>query len=310
MTRIIFMGTPDFSLPSLKLLLEKTSYEIIVYTRPAKPPGRGLEIEPSSVELFAKEKNIPLHTPLNLKDEATANTIKKLSPDYIITCAYGLFLPKTILQIPKKACINIHPSLLPKYRGAAPINWTLINGDKETGVTTMYMDEGMDTGDILFQKKIEILPNDNAEILAKRLSFLSAECLIEARNGFERGTIIPKPQNNSEATFAPLLKKDLGKIDWNQPAEKIHNLIRGLYPWPGTYTLLDGIALKLFSSELLSDIDNQKKTVGTILLEREDGIVVATGKQNILIKEAQLPNKKRMNISQILKGYRGKKILG
>ncbi len=304
------MGTPDFSLPSLKLLIEKTSHEIIVYTRPAKPQGRGLEIEPSPVEVFAKEKNLPLYMPGNLKDESTVHAIKKLCPDYIITCAYGLFLPKTILHIPKKACINIHPSLLPKYRGAAPINWTLINGDKETGTTIMFMDEGMDTGNILFQKKLEIFPHDNAETLAIRLASLSAECLIETLNGLERGTITPKPQNSSEATFAPLLKKELGKIDWSQSAEKIHNLIRGLYPWPGAYTLLDGRALKIFASEVLGEENSKEKKSGTILLELAAGVVVTTGNHPILIKEAQLPNKKRMNIAQIFQGYRGKKILG
>jgi methionyl-tRNA formyltransferase len=309
MARIIFMGTPAFSIPSLNALLEKTSYEIMVYTRPPQPKGRGLLLERSKIEVFAKEKKLAVFCPQSLKDAKTIDELRKADPEYIITCAYGLFLPKEVLTLPRNVCINIHPSLLPKYRGAAPINWALINGELRTGTTTIVMDEGMDTGDILLQKELDILPNDNTETLGERLAILSAQCLIETIEGLDKETLKALPQNHEEATRAPLLTKDRGKIDWHESAVKIHNLIRGLYPWPCAHTLLDGIIMKLFSSEVISEEIRGKQIPGRIIAEREDGIVVTTGNGNILIKEAQLPNKKRMKVSEIFKGYRGEKVL-
>lgn len=298
------MGTPAFAVPSLEALI-KAGHEILAaVTQPDKPRGRGMASVPCPVKEAALSHNIPVFDPPKIRDAEFIEKLKALRPDFIAVVAYGKILPQAILDIPAKGCINLHASLLPKYRGAAPINWAIINGEKETGTCTMYMDAGMDTGDVLLCEKTPINEEDTTEDLAKRLSVSGAELLRKTIGllSENKDSIRPVPQDEKEATSAPILKKEDGRIDWNRPAASIGNLLRGLYPWPGTYTYWGGKLLKI-----------HKGRPSSIAYDGEPGTIVDTSKESISVKcadsvfdilELQPENKKRMSAKDFIQGYR------
>lgn len=297
------MGTPEFAAPSLKALIGAGEDVAAVVTQPDKPKGRGKQLTPPPVKELALKYNIPVLQPEKIRDEAFINIIQKLRPDIIVVIAYGKILPKAILDIPPKGCINVHASLLPKYRGAAPINWAIINGEKETGITTMLMDEGMDTGDILLTERVEIQDNDTTDSVYEKLKDIGANLLIKTISGLKKGTIQPIDQDDSHATYAPMLKKEDGRIDWAIKPEEIRNLIRGMYPWPGAYTRWEGKQLKIFKAQVASE-ERISEEPGVIIKTSTDGIYVATSAGILLITELQPENKSKMSASEFIKGYK------
>jgi len=299
--RILFMGTSPFACPALTALLERMGQVVGVFTQPDKPQGRGLKVRISAVKALAEKSNLPVYQPEKINQEKSFEGIKALSPDVIVVVAFGQILPKRILDDPRWGCINVHASVLPKYRGSAPINWAITRGEKTTGVTTTLMDAGVDTGDILMQRKIEILPEETAGELHDRLAQLGAETLIETLEQWKKGEIAPRKQNDSDATFAPLLRKEDGLIDWEKPAEMIFNQIRGMDPWPGAYTYLAGKRLKVFRGRLINK--DSRKEPGTVLDIRDEGIIVSTGENHLLITEVQLESRKRVASDTFLRGH-------
>lgn len=294
------MGTPEFAIPSLEAL--KQFNIVAIVTQSDKPRGRGLKMSASPVKQWAIENGIKVLQPEKLKDEGVLEEFKKLEPDYIVVASYGKILPPQVLKIPKKFALNVHPSLLPEYRGAAPVPWALINGEKETGVTIFEMDEGMDTGRILYQVKTEIKKDETAGDLLRRLSFIGAEALIKTIEGIENGSITPREQDHSRATYAPMLKKEDGLIRWELSAEEINNRIRGMNPWPGCYTYWNGKLLKIWFAEFTDENSSEKPS--TVVDIKNDAIYVQTGKGLLVIKELQLEGKKRMKTKDFLSGHR------
>ena len=238
--RLVFMGTPDFASATLEALLRSDDSVVGVVTQPDRPKGRGQMLTPSPVKLLARQEQIPLLQPLKMKDPEFLQALTGWKPDLIVVAAYGRILPPAILSLPPLGCVNVHGSLLPKYRGAGPIQWALINGETETGITTMLMDEGMDTGAMLLQEAIPITSDDTVGTLSPRLAELGGRLLVETIARLKAGTLVPKPQDSSRATLAPLLKKEDGAIDWALPAAVLANRVRGLSPWPGAYTTVAG----------------------------------------------------------------------
>jgi methionyl-tRNA formyltransferase len=306
--RIVFMGTPEFAVPSLKALIESEDEVVAVVTQPDKPKGRGLEVTSPPTKVLAEKHGIPVFQPQKIKTEEFFNELKKFSPDLICVAAYGKILPKNILELPPYGCINVHASLLPKYRGAAPINWAIIRGEKVTGITTMKMDEGMDTGDMLLKREIPIDDEDTGETLSEKLSHVGALLLIETIRLLKEGKLTPIPQDHSQATYAPMLKKEDGNIEWKKPAEDIRNLIRGTLPWPGAYTTLDGKLLKIYKARVSEGSGKPGEVI-----KSEFGILrVATGKGALDILELQIEGGKRLKTEEFLRGRRIKEgtILG
>jgi methionyl-tRNA formyltransferase len=296
--RIVFMGTPEFAVPSLKALIESGDEVVAVVTQPDKPKGRGLEVTPPPVKTLAQKYGIPVLQPQKIKTEEFLKQLEELRPDIICVVAYGKILPKGILELPRYGCINVHASLLPKYRGAAPINWAIIRGEKVTGITTMKMDEGMDTGDILLQREVPIEDEDTAETLSHKLSLTGAEVLIETLNLLKEGKLKPIPQNHSQATYAPMLKKEDGEIDWGKTAEEIKNLVRGTLPWPGAYTFLDNKILKVYKVRV---VEGQGKP-GEVIKSDKETLRVATGENALDILELQIEGGKRLDTATFLRG--------
>ncbi|MCL4874433.1 methionyl-tRNA formyltransferase [bacterium] len=301
--KIIFMGTPLFAVPSLRALTDAGHEILAAVTRPDKPRGRGLAPLPSPVKLLALEKGIPVLEPVKLRDESFMEGLKSLSPDLIAVVAYGKILPPAVLSLPPKGCINLHASLLPKYRGAAPINRAIMNGEKETGVCTMLMDEGMDTGDKLICERVPIGEDDTAEDLARTLSEKGAAVLLKTIDLVVRGAIRPVPQDDSLATYAPVLKKEDGRVDWTRSGIEIKDQMRGLYPWPGAFTCRKGSLLKIHRG-VAKESSALAGEPGTVLDAGRDGIFVACGKGAFLITELQPENKKRMSAAEFVAGYR------
>lgn len=297
--RIIFMGTPPFAIPSLEGIAKKENV-VAVFTQPDRPKGRGQKKTPPPIKEIAQKLKIPCFQPESLKSERVVREIEMLSPDLMVVVAYGLFLPQKVLDIPKYKTINVHPSLLPKYRGAAPMQWALINGDKETGVTISYIIEKMDAGDILMQKSMDIHDSDDYFSLEKKLSNVGGDLLAKTISFLKENKISPRSQNEKEATFAPKLRKEMGRINWQQPARSILNLIRGTNPWPGTFTIYDRESLKIHHAKLLTE--ETAGIPGKIQTVSAEGISVETSKGVLLLTEVQKPNKKRMLISEFLKG--------
>lgn len=298
--KIVFMGTPEFAVPSLKKINEIYGIEA-VFTQPDKPKGRGKKIGISEVKEEALKYNIPIFQPLKLKnDEESIKYLKDLKPDFIIVVAYGQILTKEILDIPKYGCINLHASLLPMYRGAAPLNWAIINGEKKSGNTTMLMDVGLDTGDMLLTDEVDICPNMTAGELHDILKEQGAQTLIKTIDGLINGTITPIKQEG-ETFYAKMLNKELAQINWNNTATEIHNLIRGLNPWPIAYTNYNEERMKIFESEVLTE--KTDKEIGSIISVNRSGIKVACGNETILlIKKIQFPNSKPLMINEYLNG--------
>ena len=298
--RIIFMGTPQFAVPTLTFLINK-GYEILaVVTQPDRPKGRGQRLMPSPVKLVALENDLQLLQPEKL-DNRFLDVVISLKPDLFVVVAFGLIIPGKVLNAARWGGINIHASLLPKYRGSAPIQWAIINNEKKTGLTTMFMDEGMDTGPILMQQELDILEGETAGRLHDRLSFLAPGLLIKTLEGLAQGTIEGKEQDESLASYTSKLKKEQGLINWSWPAERICGLIRGLDPWPGAYTCYKEKTLKLFGCFIYSD-RKAFSTPGRIKGLTEKGLEIETGKGIIIVKEVQAPGKKRLPAKEFLKG--------
>ncbi len=298
---IVFMGTPDFSVPSLSALYDRFGKEGIkaVVTQPDRPKGRGKAMQCSPVKIFASERGIPVLQPERVrKNDEFYESLKALDPDLFIVIAYGQILPTRILNIPKY-CLNAHASLLPRYRGSAPMQWALINGEERTGVTIMYMDKGIDTGDMMFKREVVISPDDTHESIHDKLSMLSAECLIEAVELIQSGKETREKQDETLATYAPMLDKDMGLIDWNNDASKTVNLIRGLRPWPGTYT---SSGLKIWRAKVCSCVEGIP--VGHIAALSPEGAVINTPDGGVLVTEVQAVNKQRMSTADYARGKR------
>lgn len=298
--RIIFMGTPDFACPTLTRLIERGEDVIAVVTQPDRPKGRGQKLVPPPVKVIAEKHGIPVLQPLKVRAPEVIAQIRELNPDLIIVVAFGQILPQSLLDIPRHGCINIHASLLPRYRGAAPLNWCLINGEAETGITTMQMDAGLDTGDMLVKRAIPIGPDEDAQSLHDRLSLLGADTIDETLDRLLAGTLIREQQNDSLTCYAPMLKKEDGLIDWSREPQQIGNLVRGLTPWPGAYTSLEGKTLKLYK---VSVADGNGKP-GEVIAAGKDGIIVACGSGSLRIEELQLEGRKRLSAPEFLAGCR------
>lgn len=282
-----------------KIIDEK--YEILgVVTQPDKPKGRGKKLGMSPVKELAIENNIPVYQPVKARDKEFIDKIKSLNPDVIVVVAFGQILPKEILEIPKLGCINVHVSLLPKYRGAAPINWVIINGEEKTGVTTMYMDEGLDTGDMILKTEVNLDENITAGELHDKMMNIGAETLKETLRLIEEGNAPREVQNHEEFSYAPIMNKSLGNIDFSKSAREIHNLVRGVNPWPSAYTTYNDVIMKVWKTKVLDE--KSTKDVGTIIDVSKDGIKVSTIDNVLLIEEIQMPNKKRMLVGEYIKG--------
>ena len=297
---IVFMGTPDFAVPSLKMLIENYGVKA-VFTQPDRPKGRGKKLAFSDVKEVAVEHNIPVYQPVKLKDEREMiEELKDMNPDFIIVVAFGQILTKEVLNIPKYGCINLHGSILPMYRGAAPINWAIIKGEKVSGNTTMLMDVGLDTGDMLLKDEVEIPEDMTAGELYDILKVRGADLLKDTIEGMINGTITPEKQSD-ETFYAKMLNKEIAIIDWNDTAENIHNLIRGLNPWPMAYTYYMNEKMKVFESKVLNK--NHNKEVGTILKVSKEGMEIACKDSVLLITKVQFPNKKPLTIEQYINGH-------
>lgn len=300
--RIVFMGTPDFAVPTLKALIASRHEVACVVTQPDRPKGRGRGLAKSPVKLCAEASGLDILQPEKASDPEFVNTLSQLQPDLIVVVAYGQILRKSILEIPKFFCLNLHSSLLPKYRGAAPINWAIINGEKETGVTAMQMDEGMDSGDILLTRKIPILESDNAQTLHDKLSEAGAALILETLERLEQGTLTPMVQNKNQVTFAPKLKKEDGLIHWEEHAESLKNRVRGLEPWPGAYTFFQSKRLRLCEVETTTGAPEDHP--GEVARTTDHGIEVGTGKGRLVITSLQPEGKNRMSAKSFLAGHK------
>lgn len=304
--RIVFMGTPEFAVPSLQALLkadpEAVGRVVGVVTQPDRPKGRGGRLTPPPVKVLAEKAGLPVVQPLKMKDPAFLETLRSWAPDLIAVTAFGRILPPVVLDLPPKGCLNVHGSLLPKYRGAAPIQWAIINGETETGITTMLMDPGMDTGPMLLKERMPILPTDTAEDLAARLAPLGGRLLVETIVGLRNGTITPIAQDDSQATPAPILKKEDGALDWRSEATAIANRIRGMTPWPGAYTYYGEERWQIWRAQS-AYTGCATAEPGAILEAAKEAIRIACGKGSLLIQELQPASGKRLTVEQYLAGH-------
>ena len=306
--KIIFMGTPDFAKESLEAVYNAGHEILTVVTNPDKKQGRGMKLKPSPVKEFALEKDLNIMQPEKVrKNEEFINEIKKINPDVICVVAYGKILPKEILEIPRYGCVNVHGSLLPRYRGAAPIQWAVLNGDKETGITTMYMDEGMDTGDMILKEKVEIGEDETTGELWDRLSKVGGNLLVRTLNEIEKGNA-PRIKQGDEFSLAPMIDKKMAKIDWEKKtAKEIKNLVRGLNPIMGAYTFLEGKKIKFWKVDVINidklDVKEEKLNNGTVLVSNpKDGLLIKAKDGVIKVIEIQGENAKKMPTSDFLRG--------
>lgn len=296
------MGTPDFAVASLEALLQSDDSVVGVVTQPDRPKGRGQILTPSPVKLLAQQEKIPLLQPLKMKAPEFLQTLAGWKPDLIVVTAFGRILPPVVLSLPPRGCINVHGSLLPKYRGAGPIQWAIINGERETGITTMLMDEGMDTGAMFLQEAIPITDDDTASTISPRLAELGGRLLVETIARLKAGTLVSKPQDSSQATMAPLLKKEDGIIDWALPATVLANRVRGLAPWPGAYTAVPGgDRWTIWRAQAIPGPNT--KPPGAVVAVTNEAIHVATGEGVLALLELQPANSRRMVVSQYLAGH-------
>ncbi len=300
--KILFIGTPDFASTSLKALLDSDMDIVGVVSQPDKPKGRGHKLVPTEVKSVALEAGLKVFQPLTLKDGTFREILDELKPELIVVVAYGKILPDYIIEYPKYGCVNVHASLLPKYRGSAPIQWAIINGERVTGVTTMKMDSGVDTGDMLLKAETEIGEYETSEELFDRLAVMGGELLIKTVKGLEAGTITPVPQNHSEHTYAPMISRETGIIDWTKSAREISKLICGLNSWPLASTLYKGETLKIVTAVVSNEQTNEQ--AGKIVsLDKGKGLKVACGEGTLYITTAQFPNSKKMNVEDYARGH-------
>ncbi|RYL95385.1 methionyl-tRNA formyltransferase [Sporolactobacillus sp. THM7-4] len=301
--KVIFMGTPDFAVPILQRLVDDRTIDVAaVVTQPDRPKGRKHQLTPSPVKVLAEKYRLPVLQPEKVRDPQAVRNILSCRPDLLITAAYGQILPQSLLDGPRLGCVNVHASLLPMYRGAAPIQQAIIDGRKETGVTIMYMVKKLDAGDILSQVRVPIQDSDTFGTLHDKLSEAGGDLLMQTLPRIVSGDITPKTQNDNEATFAPSIKREDEAIDWSKPASEVRNLIRGLNPFPGAYTTLNGKVFKIFGAELVNT-SSEKAVPGAVLKADPDGFLVAAGSGTVLsITECQPSGKKRMRAADFLRG--------
>lgn len=303
--RVIFMGTPEFSVGTLRALKEAGHEVVLAVTQPDKPKGRGGKMQFPPVKEAALEYGIPVFQPRKIREEASIEELKKYEADVIVVVAFGQILPKAVLEMTPFGCINVHASLLPKYRGAAPIQWALIDGEPVTGVTTMQMDEGLDTGDMLLKTEIPIDSDETGGSLHDKLAQAGAQLCVETLAAAAEGSLHPEKQGESPTEYARMLDKELGCIDWKKSAASIECLVRGLNPWPSAYTVWDGKMMKIWAAEVIPGQEKEADPAcGEIVEVQKDGFVVQTGEGRLKITELQIPGKKRMEAEAFLRGYK------
>ena len=300
--KILFMGTPDFAVPSLQALIEAGHQIVGVFTQPDKPKNRGMKLQPPPVKVVALDHDIPVFQPTKLRDGTALETIRSLEPDLIVVAAYGRILPQEILDYPKLGCINVHSSLLPKYRGSAPIHWAILNGDQESGVTIMHMALALDAGDIISQAVTPIDPDETVETLHDRLAHMGARLLVDTVVSIGDGTAVRTPQQEDLVTHAPMLSRALSPMDFTRPARELHNQVRGLIPWPAAVTELNGTRCKIFSTAVLTETTG--KEPGTVIAADKKGLKMACGGGTVLqINELQADGGKRLKAADYLRGH-------
>ena len=309
---IVFMGTPDFAVGALEAIIEAGHRVTVVVTQPDKPRGRGKEVQMTPVKVCARAHDIPVFQPVKIKAPEAVEMLRTYKADIFVVAAFGQILSEEILNIPKYGCVCIHASLLPKYRGAGPIQWAIINGEKVTGVTIMQMDRGVDTGDMLMKAEVEITPKETGDSLHDKLAAAGAKLIVEALPKIESGDVTPVKQNDADSCYAAMLQKSMSRIDWRQEAEKLDCLIRGLISWPGASTAYRGKTLKIWEEEVVSEEELLKMGMdgeyagavpGTVVLVKKDAFYVRTGEGNLRITAVQPEGKKRMAVKDFLLGY-------
>lgn len=298
--KVIFMGTPDFAVPTLQTLIDSEHEILAVFTQPDRPKGRGNIIQMPPVKTLALSYDLTVYQPRRIKNQESIDILKALGPDLIVVAAFGQILSQEILDIPTYGCINVHGSLLPKYRGAAPIQWSIINGDPTSGITIQQMVYALDEGDILMKEELELSAKETGGSLHDKLSMLSGPLVIKTISAMLNHTLSPVKQNSEDATYAPMLSKATGLIHWADEAQKVEQLIRGLNPWPSAYTFYDGKMLKVWEAEVVKEAHDFKP--GTIVIE-DDTMTVACGKDKLMLKQIQLAGKKSMETSAFLRGH-------
>jgi methionyl-tRNA formyltransferase len=301
--RLVFMGTPEFAVPSLQVLLEGKDQVVGAVTQPDQPSGRGMAFHAPPVKVLAEAHHVPVFQPAKLRVPGVLEQLQAWQPDLIIVAAYGRILPTTILTLPPLGCINVHASLLPKYRGAGPIQWAIANGETETGITIMQISEQMDAGDILLQKALPIAATDTGSSLHDKLARLGAEALREAIELLKAGRLTARQQNENEVTSAPLIQKDDGHVDWNLAAAVIERRVRAFNPWPSAYTTLNGKLLKIFAAQVEHPFRPSQAAPGTIIEVTPVSVSVVTGNGVLTLLEVQLAGKKRLSAEEFLRGY-------
>ena len=299
--KVIFMGTPDFSVGTLEELIRAGHEVVLAVTQPDKPKGRGKEMQFTPVKEVALKHGIPVFQPKKIRDAESIEELRKYPADVMVVIAFGQIVPKEVLEMTPYGCINVHASLLPKYRGAAPIQWSIIDGESVTGVTTMQMDEGLDTGDMLLKTELPISPKETGGSLHDKLAEAGAKLCVETLKALEEKTVVAEKQGETTTAYARMLDKKLGNIDWNNGAEEIERLIRGLNPWPSAYTMWEDKVMKIWEAEVVEG--EEKSETGTIVKVEKDGFFVQTGKGLLKITQLQIPGKKRMDAGAFLRGY-------
>ena len=298
--KIVLMGTQEMAVPCLQKIMDEGHEVVAVVTQPDKPKGRGKKLAMPPVKELALKYDIPVYQPLKAREESFVDTLKEMNPELIVVVAFGQILPKSILDIPKYGCVNVHASLLPRYRGAAPLNWVIINGEEKTGVTTMYMDEGLDTGDMILKSEIPLDDEITAGELHEKMMIDGAKVLKETIDLIEKGEAPREKQSNEDTCYSPIMNKSLGNIDWKKSAIDIHNLVRGINPWPSAYTTYEGQTMKIWKTKVIDK--NSDKDPGTIISVDKEGINVSTSEGILQIKEIQMAGKKRMEVPEYIKG--------
>lgn len=301
--KVIFMGTPDFSVGTLNALVEAGHEVVLAVTQPDKPKGRGGKMQLTPVKEAAISHGIPVFQPKRIRTSECIEELKKYHADIMVVIAFGQILPKEILEMTPYGCVNIHASLLPKYRGAAPIQWAVINGEKVSGVTTMQMDEGLDTGDMLLKTEVVLDEKETGESLHDKLAEAGAKLCVETLKGLEAGSITPEKQGESPTEYARMLDKNLGNIDWTASAESIERLIRGLNSWPSAYTDWDGKVMKIWGADVYPSQEKKEALPGTVVKVEKDGFFVQTGEGMLKVTQLQIPGKKKMDAASFLRGY-------
>ena len=310
--RIIFMGTPDFAVSALDALCAAGQQVVLAVTQPDRQKGRGRKVIQTPVKMCAEKWGVPVFQPVKIREADAIEKIRSLAPDLIVVAAFGQILPQELLDIPRLGCVNIHASLLPRLRGAAPIQWAVINGDRESGITLMQMNAGLDTGDILFQESVPIGPDETGESLYEKLAKLGGEMIVRHLPAIEAGEINPIRQDDEKSSYAPMLRKEMGEINWSGSAEQIARSLRGMLPWPGAYTLLNGHVLKIWSAKTMEDADPalsgmkpaEQAVPGEVLGSDKKALYVMTGSGVLAVLEVQAEGKKRMTSDAFLRGTR------